>query len=558
MFDLLLRGGWVVDGLGVAPYRADIGVKSGRIATLGDLAQAESARTLDCSGRYISPGWVDIHSHSDWSVLDHPVGMNLLIQGCTLTVAGNCGFSTAPVEDRASEMLRDGTLSSFDVAAQHEMVRRCSKTTWGMGDWLDEVERVQPGVNYVQLVGHNALRRCVMGHDPRPASDEEMTRMVALLESALEQGAFGFSSGLVFIPGCWAETRELIALGQVVARRRGLYTSHIRGERETNIEATQEFIEIAERSGVRAHMSHMQSKYPVFGNNVMKIEMLEQALRRGVDISVDSEAFPNGGATPASFLQIYHYTTDQLRSLLATPEGRAEIKHRMRTIHPWHPQGRFGPGGVPFRRAWDRVVIYDCPHDRSLEGKTVAAVAAERGIEFEEALFDLALAEDCRGPRFIHDYIEDDHYRTATWERCIFPSIDTGLYDPAQHFSELDLRYWRDTGYPGTIGLAPRVLGQFVRQEKLLTLEEAIRKMTSFAMQRLGIADRGVIRAGLWADLTVFDPQTVALRGPAPDPSRIETFYPVGIDYVIVNGQIAMEGHRYTGARAGQVLRKAS
>jgi len=228
----------------------------------------------------------------------------------------------------------------------------------------------------------------------------------------------------------------------------------------------------------------------------------------------------------------------------------------MRTIHPWHPLGRFGPGGVPFRRAWDRVLIYDCPRDRSLEGKTVAAVAMERGIDFEDALFDLALAEGGRGPRFIHHYIEDEHYRTAPWEYCIFPSVDQGLFDPAKELSCDDLRYWAHTGFPGTIGLFPRVLGQFVREEKLMSLEEAVRKMTSFAVQRLGIADRGVVRPGMWADLVVFDRDTIALRSSNADPLRLETFYPVGIEYVIVNGEMAMEGHTYTGARAGQVLRR--
>ena len=177
-------------------------------------------------------------------------------------------------------------------------------------------------------------------------------------------------------------------------------------------------------------------------------------------------------------------------------------------------------------------------------------------FDFEDALFDLAIAENCRGPRFIHDYIEDDHFRTASWEHCIFPSVDTGLFDPSEHLTALDLKYWKATRYPGFIGLFPRVLGQFVREEKLLTLEEAVRKMTSMAMQRVGVRDRGVIRRGMWADITVFDKDTISLRGEDLDPERIETYYPTGIDYVVVNGEIAMEGNDFTGARAGKVLRK--
>ncbi len=554
MLDLLFQGGWVVDGLGSPMYRADVGVRDGHIAVVGDLRDAEAARTIPCDGLCVSPGWVDIHGHADWSALDHPIGLNLLVQGCTLTVAGNCGHAPAPMRDRATELLLGGELRS--LGGERGMQGRRADGVWSMADYLAAVEEARPGVNYVQLAGHNTLRRCVMGNDPLKATPDAVERMKDLLRRCLDEGCWGMSTGLVFVPGCWADTDEVVALAEVVAERDGLYTSHIRGERETNIDAATEFVAIVERSGVRAQMSHMQSKYPIYGNNVLKMEMIEAAVARGADITVDSEAFPDCSTTPAGFLQIYHYSPEQLVARLSTPAGRAEIKRTMRTIHPWHPLGRFGPGGVPFRRAWDRVTIFDCPHDRGLEGKTVAAVAAERGIDPEDALFDLAIAEGGRGPRVIHDYIEDDHFRTAPWERCIFPSVDTGLFDPAEHLSALDLRVWRDTRYPGTIGLFPRVLGQFVREEKLMTLEEAVRKMTSLATQRVGIRDRGAIRPGMWADLVVFDKDTIALRGPDPDPGRVETFYPVGISHVVVNGEVAMEGHRYTGARAGRVLRK--
>jgi len=553
MLDLLFKSCWIVDGLGTPMYQGDVGVSGGKIAAVGNLEDAETRKAVDCTGLCISPGWVDIHGHADWSVLEHPAGINLLIQGCTTTVAGNCGGAPAPMAGRASELFAAGKGRRQATAAA--MGKRYPGSEWSMADYLGEVEGSQPGVNYVQLAGHNQLRRCVMGDDARHATDDEVASMARLLEEALEQGASGMSSGLVFVPGCWSDTREVTGVTQVVADRGGLYTSHIRGERETNIEATLEFIEVAEKTGVRAQMSHMQSKYPVFGNNVMKMDLLTQAIRRGVDITADSEAFPDCSAGLGSFLQIYHYSPQELVEKLSAHDTREEIKRTMRETDPWHPLGRFGPGGVPFRRAWDRVIVWECPHDPSLVGKSVAAVGAERGIDFEDALFDLALAEEGRGPKFIHDYIEDDHFRTASWERCIFPSVDTGLFDPAERLTETDLRYWKETRYPGFIGLFPRVLGQFVREEKLMTLEEAVRKMTALSMQRVGIADRGTIRPGMWADLVVFDKDTVALRSGDPDPKRLETFYPTGLHWVVVNGEIAVVGHKVTGARAGRVLR---
>jgi len=552
MFDLLLTGGSVADGTGRPAFRADVGIAAGRIAEVGDLARAAATEVVDCAGLVVSPGWVDVHGHADWTVLAYSAGMNLLIQGCTTTVAGNCGMAPAPMQGPARELLRGQALD--ETKTLRALRQRFPDLAWSFDELLDEVEQRPLGVNYVQLVGHGALRAAVMGHEARPASAAEMAQMCRLLEESLDAGARGLSSGLVFIPGCWSEEDELLALCRVVAARGLIYTSHIRGERETNTEATEEFLRVAEGAGVRAHMSHMQSKYPVYGNAVRKLELLEAARQRGVDVSCDSESFPDWPTEPARFLQIYNYTAEQLACLLRSPEGRAEVKQRMRSVGPWHPLGRFGPGGVSYRRAWDRVTIFDCPHDRGLEGHTVAAVAARRGVDSEDALFDLTLAEGGSGPLMVYDYIEDDHFRTAPWPQCIFPSVDTDLYDPAT-LSPAVLRAWKETRFPGTLGLFPRVLGQFVRQEGLLTLEEAIRKMTSFAMSRLGIRDRGEIATGKWADITVFDPATVALRGARPDPASVESFYPTGIECVLVNGQVAMRKGKLTRGDAGRLLR---
>jgi N-acyl-D-aspartate/D-glutamate deacylase len=549
-----LKNGTVVDGSGRAAFPADVGVAAGKIAAVGDLSEAQAADVIDCRGLHVSPGWVDIHGHADWTVLNYSVGLNLLIQGCTTTVAGNCGMAPAPVQGPAAEILRQG--AGENTPTLRVLRERFPDLGWSLGQFLDQVEQSRPGVNYAQLVGHGQLRSCIMGHETRPATPDEIAHMQRLLETCCDAGAVGMSSGLVFIPGCWSEEGELIQLCRVVAGRGLLYTSHIRGERETNIEASEEFVRIAEASRVRAHMSHMQSKYPVYGNASIKLDMLERARARGADISCDSETFPDWPTETSRFLQIYFYTPEQLTALMKSPEGRAELKQRMRTVDPWHPLGRFGPGGVPYRRAWDRVVIFDCPHDRSLEGRTVAAVAAERGVEFEDALFDLALAEGGDGPLMLYDYIEDDHFRTASWPHCIFPSVDTGLYDPTSELSRATLRAWKESRFPGTLGLFPRVLGQFVRDEKLLTLEEAIRKMTSFAMSRLGISDRGEIAAGKWADITVFDAERIGLRGPNLDPGDATSFYPTGIRRVIVNGRVAVSDNQFTGARAGRVLRE--
>jgi N-acyl-D-amino-acid deacylase len=553
-FDVLLMNGEVIDGTGRERFRADVGIRDGKITDVGDLAGSEATEELDCRGLCVSPGWVDIHGHADWTVLDYSVGMNLLIQGCTTTVAGNCGDAPAPMHGPATTLLQQGALG--ETKTLDVLSRRFPSGAWSFGEYLDAVDESPLGLNFVQLVGHNQLRASVMGHDQRAASEHELGEMKRLLEACLDEGALGLSSGLVFIPGCWSESHELTELCKVVASRDLLYASHIRGERETNIEATQEIIDTARDSGVRAQISHMESKYPVLGNCVRKMEMLQDARDQGADIACDSEAFPDHMADPGYFLQIYAYGPEELLRRMSSIEGRRELKQRMRSIDPWHPLGRFGPGGVPFRRAWDRVIVFDCPHDRNAEAKTVAAVAVHRGIDPEDALFDLAVGERGTGPLLVYDYIEDDHYRTAPWPHCIFPSVDQGLFDPGQHLTPAALRFWKETRFPGSIGLFPRVLGQFAREEQLMTFEEAVRKMSGLAMQRLGIVDRGVIAKGKCADLTVFDPQSVSLRGSALDPSEVKTFFPVGIRYVLVNGRLAVRDHELTGAAAGRLIRE--
>ena len=571
MYDLLLIDGTVVDGTGAPAFAADVAVKDGRIVALqprqGSAASAASGeggavRVLDVAGRSISPGWVDFHGHADWTCLDHPAALNLLIQGCTLTVAGNCGLAPGPVGGPGTGLLRRGEGRGYHGPAIDAMSRRHADLRWGLGDFLGAVEAARPGVNYVQLAGHNRIRQAVLGHAPRPASGSEVRRMAALLEACLDEGAFGLTSGLVYIPGCWAEPEELIALARVVARRDGYYASHIRGERETNVEATRELVETAERAGVRANVSHMQSKWPVFGNGPLKVEMLDAARARGVDLSCDYEVYNKNSATLGSFLQIYHYTAAQLVAMLESAAGRAALKRTMRETGPRHPLGRFGPGGVAASGDWDRVIVWGCPHDRSLEGMSLAAVAAERRVDPEDALFDLTLAEGGAGPKLIYDYIQDEHAQIVPWAQCVLPSVDTGLFDPAAasgpaSLQPLDFRYQLDTGAPSPIGMFPRVLGQYVRDEGLLTLEEGVRRMTSLPLSRLGISDRGAVRPGMWADLVVFDPRRIAMRAPDADPERPETCWPVGIDYVVVNGEVAVEGQRATGARAGRVLRRA-
>jgi len=319
------------------------------------------------------------------------------------------------------------------------------------------------------------------------------------------------------------------------------------GERETNIEATKEIIEIGEKAGIPVHISHMQSKYPEYGNAEAKMKLMYEARRRGIDIACDTEAFPWIGYPASSPLPPWPFKEDYpaFVSMLSEPKTRARLKREMAEIDPQDPLGRTGDGGIYQKRTWDRVWVYECKSNPEVEGKSVDTIAFERKVEPEDALFDLIIAEKGKGPKVFVSHIEDDHRLTAPNPLCIFPSTDGSVVE----LTKMPPRYFQY--HPEWLGMFPRVLSRYVKEEGLMTAEDAIRRMTSFCCQRLGIRDRGLVMGGMWADLTIFDLETIQVRGDYSNPQQ----KPIGIEYVIVNGEIVVEQGRYSGAQAGKVLR---
>ena len=537
-YDVLVKDGKVIDGTGSPWFKADIAISDGRIVKIGRIV-GEADLVIDANGLVVSPGWVDFHSHSDLTLLRYPHADSDLIQGATLVVTGNCGFSASPIiGDLAKEIMRE--------RADELGIR----IDWSSFDeYLEKLERQGVSMNVACLVGHNTVRTCVMGYEERPADKEEIVLMKRLIADSMKAGAFGMSTGLVFPPGCWADTEELIELAKTVAEYDGIYVSHIRGERETNIEATKELIRIGEEANVRVHRSHMQSKYPVFGNAEKILNLMDEARERGVDIACDTDAFPWIGFNAINQIPPLHLTGfaegRSVIELLSNPKTREEFKKRMLGMSPYDPLGRTGQGGIYQQRAWDRVWIYECRSDPTVEGKTISEVSHEKGKDPEDVLFDLIVQEGGRGPKLVAAYIEDDHKITAKNNLCIFPSTDGSVVET----SEVPPRYFQYS--PEWLGMFPRVLSRYVKEERLMSIEEAIRRMTSFACQRLRIFDRGIIRPGMWADLTIFDFDRIKPRGSFKDPKQP----PEGIEYVLVNGKLAVEKGKYTGIQAGKVLR---
>ena len=542
-FDLVIRGGRVLDGTGT-PWRAlDLGVRRGRIARVGRLGRARADRTIDASGKYVSPGFIDIHTHSDIGVLVDPTAECAVRQGATTHVIGNCGDSPAPL----AEPYRDLAVRRFGYYAQ------ARNWTWSRyGEYLEALARAGVGINVAGLVGHGSVRLATMGYDERPPTRAELARMRHHVDEAMRAGAFGMSTGLVYPPGCFADTEEIVALAKVVARHGGFYASHIRGERETIVAAVEECISIGERAGCPVQISHNNPKYGGWGASKEIERRWEEARTRGVDVLVDNDVHTDFGPALSHALPQWtqRLSTDELVERLGDPAERDALRREIQKDD--HPAA--GYVGLLVHERWDRIFLVRCPRDRSKEGLTIARLAEARGIDPWTAYFDVIVEERDEAVG-LFDYQDLEEIK-ATIRHPLVMICSDGWVLPKERRTQEPPPY-----VPCTYGEFPGVLERFVVKEPVLRLEEAIHKMTGMPASRLGLQDRGLLREGFWADLVVFDLPRVRDRATNlwPHAYPFENYPPKdpeGIDWVLVNGEIAIEEGRPTGALAGRVLRR--
>lgn len=519
MTDLLIRGGTVIDGTGAAAYRGDVAVTNGRVTDLGSFTGRRAMRMIDARGKVVSPGFIDIHSHSDESMLVNTAMESALHQGVTLVVCGNCGGSSAPVRGLAAE------------EADKEYARMGVTRSWThFYEYADAVERNGMSLNVCSYVGHGTLRMCVLGAAARPPTPDELAEMRALLTRAMEEGAIGLASGLIYPPSAYGTTDELAALCQVVRANGGLYASHIRDEGAKLLEAVEENLEIGRRSKVRVQLSHHKaSGQKNWGRVKESVAKIADARRAGVDVQADQ----------------YPYTASSTGLAVTIPNwahegGSAKLTERLRD-----PAARARIRGEETEtgRAWDRIVIARARHHPEYSGRSVADLAREAGKDPLEWTCDTLVEHEGAVDIIHHSMSEDDvrHVMSQPWIAIGSDSRANAPYGP--------LSFGKP--HPRSYGTFPRVLGRYARDEKVVTLEDAVRKMTSLTAKHLRLRDRGRIEIGAWADLVVFDPENVADVATYDDPHR----YPVGIEHVIVNGHVAIEAGETTAERAGRFLR---
>jgi N-acyl-D-amino-acid deacylase len=542
--DTILSNGKIIDGCGNPWFWGDLGIQEGRVAAIGAPGSLKGKRVIDVGGRYVTPGFVDIHTHSDLSILVNRKAESIVRQGVTTHVVGNCGMSPAPVEEaRLAEMQHYWGA----IAEQPEV-------TW---EWrtFDEYLQALGGsglaINVASLAGHGALRLNVMDMEERKPTQAELELMKVLLAEAMQSGAVGLSTGLVYPPGCFAQTEEIIELCRVVASYGGLYASHIRGERETILDAVAEAIRIGREAGVPVQISHNAPKLGAPCDANANLRLVDEARGRGQDVTVDNDVHTDLAPALVHNLpqHLQERPIEEIIALLSDPQRRERVRQEI--LQDQRPA--FGPAGLLRHEQWGRITLLHVPRSPGLAGRTIESLAAEQGGDPFDVFFDL-IVENGDAVDAIFDYIDEENIRILLRHPAVMICSDGEVLAPYGFLND------PPPYSPCSYGEFPGVLERYVRKQEVLRLEEAIRKMTSFPAGRFGFSDRGVLRLGARADVVVFDLERIRDRATNlyPHTYPFENYphqYPEGIDYVLVNGVMVVEEGEHTGALPGQVLR---
>ncbi len=541
--DLGILHGYVVDGAGNPWYVGDIGIAGKRIVKVGRVDRKDCERSIDAKGMYVCPGIIDIHTHSDITAMTFRGCDSTLRQGVTTHLTGNCGQGIAPLREPHVELMK---------TYWGEWAGKALETNWrSFGEYLDALGEGGLGHNIASLVAHGTVRTAAMGASREAPSAPELEEMKGMVAEAMAAGAFGMSTGLVYPPSCFGSTEEIIELCKVVARYGGMYTSHIRGERETILDAIREAILIGEKAGVRVQISHNCPKYGASGRTAETLALVKEARARGLDVTIDNDVHTDlaprlSGALPQYLGEL---PTDKAIEHLRSRENRERVKAEI--IEDKLPA--FGPCGLLKHGRFDRIFILHSPSDDGIVGKTVQQIADERGDDAFETYFDL-LVESGDKVVAIFDYIEEEDIVALMKDENMMFSSDCAtqsLTGPSSDATEY---------FPCAFGEYPGIFERYVRDEPVLTIQEAVRRMTSFPAQKIGLYDRGLLRPGMMADIVVIDLPRVRDRATNrwPHTYPYENYphdYPEGIPYVVVNGSVAVDEGEQTAARAGEVLR---
>ena len=524
-FDILFESGHVIDGSGNTWFKADVGIVGDKIEAIGNLKGSHAEKKVNVKGHVVSPGFMDIHSHSDIPLLVDPHVESKVYQGITVEVVGNCGSSAAPMNKTVKSYREKYSRSGVPEDFEYDWV--------SMKDYLDRVDRQGISFNVATWVGHGTVRQNVIGHENRDPSDTELLKMRKLVNEAMKDGACGMSTGLIYPPSVYAGTPEIIELAKVVAKHNGVYASHIRGEEYSSLlSAVNEAVEIGEKAGLPVHIAHFKaSGKKAWGMVKDSLKLIEEARARDVDVTFDQYPYIASSTGLAAILPHWAHEggAEKMMERLREPELRKKMAKEQR-----------------IERDWGSILVVYAKNNPKYNGKTIADIAKEQGKKPHDAACDLLLAEEAQVPTVMFGMTEED-IKTVMSSPLGMVGSDGSAISPKGVLG-------KGKPHPRFYGTFPRILSQYVREEKIIPLEEAIRKMTSAPAQRLGLKSRGLLREGYKADVVVFNPDTIKDEATFTDPHRFAS----GIPYVVCNGVFTIEKGKHTGKLPGKTLRKAA
>ncbi len=520
-YDLVIKNGRIVDGTGNPWYRADVGIVGNTVKSIGRIDQA-SARTIDAAEHIVAPGFIDIHSHSDFPLLIDPKAQSKIRQGVTTEVIGMCGESAAPM---------NAAVQQYRTAYNRSSVPDDFAYDWSsMESYMQRLDRQGVALNVVPVIGHGTMRQNVLGYESRKPSAAELESMKQLLREAMEEGAWGMSTGLIYPPSAYGKQPEITALAKVLADYDGIYFSHIRNEGEKLLEAVTEACEIGKDGGTSVQIAHFKAKgKPYWGRTSESLGLVEKYRGMGVEVTFDQYPYIASSTNLTAILP--HWSQEggaqQLLEYLQDSSMREKMAKELR-----------------FSFDWSEIMVANAKNNPQYNGKHIAQVAEMMAKEPPAAFFDLLVMENTQVPSVMFLLNEEDVRRVMQSPYGMVGSDGSAIAPEG---------IWaNNVPHPRFYGTFPRVLGHYVRELRIVSLQEAVRKMTGAPAQKLRLPDRGLLKEGYKADISIFDPMKVSDVATFADPQR----YPLGIPYVIVNGTVVVDNGEHTGALPGKALRK--
>jgi N-acyl-D-amino-acid deacylase len=525
-FDLVIKDGFIFDGLGKVKYKADIGVKGAFIDAVGKISSSRGNLVVSAKNLAVCPGFIDIHNHADTDLLVNPKAESMIRQGVTTLISGNCGSSPFPIAEEIFEEFKENLREIYQI-----------ELNWrDINGFFARLEEKGIALNYATLVGQGAIRGASMGFNDRPPKQEELEKMKMLVAQNIQDGAVGLSTGLEYAPGSYAQADEITELCKTAAQLGGVYATHMRDEGDRLIESLEEAIDLSRKLGISLQISHFKIAYPHNWNKIdTALAKIEEAKKEGIQIFGDRYPYIAGSTGLSYYFPLWakQGTTEEFLARLQDPFQDSKLREYVA-----EQEKKLG--------SWDKVVISSVVSEknRHIEGKNILEASTEAQKEPYEFMRDLLIEEQNR-VGMITFMMKEENLRRIIAHPLVGIGSDGSTAAPYGRLS-------RGKPHPRHYGTFPRVLGKYVREEKIVPLSEMIKKMTSYPAKKFGFSKRGVLRKGYFADVVIFDPDRVIDKATWVNPHQ----YPVGIEYVLVNGQIVIERGNHTESLPGKVLRK--